>query len=126
MSDIYQKWIQAKADEKAATVLRRALEDEMVESFKVPPDLEGVGNYADDGFAVKITGRMNRKIDADQLREIAAENGLTAHLSNLFSWKPSINAKAWKAATDDITKVLIAAITTAPGRPSFQITKKED
>ena len=67
---------------------------------------------------------MNRKVDSDKLQELAAENGLTEHLSTLFRWKPDIDAKAWKAADESITRPLMGAITTTPSRASFVIIKE--
>jgi len=58
------------------------------------------------------------------VQEIAAEAGLTEHLSSLFRWKPEINMSAWKNADEKITTPLLGGITTTPGRASFTITKE--
>ncbi len=79
----------------------------------------------DDGFIIKATCRLNRKIDGDMLQALAEENGLSEHLPHLFRWKPEIVMKEWKAAAPDITKPLQAAITTTAGRPSYTIEKGE-
>lgn len=110
--NLYQKWIDAKAAEKFAQDVRRELEDEIMGSH---PD--------ESGFKVTITERMNKKINADLLQELATEAGLTEHLSSLFRWKPEINAKDWKAADKSITDPLLDAITSTPGRASFKIEK---
>jgi hypothetical protein len=121
---IYQQWLDAKAAETAATKTRRDLEDAMVKTFNVAETLEGTLNFDADTYKVKIEGRINRKINADKLQELAAENGLSDHLASLFRWKPEINAFAWKAAKPEITTPLLDAITATPGRPSFTITKE--
>jgi hypothetical protein len=121
---IYQQWLDAKAAETAAIKTRRDLEDAMVKSFGVAETLEGTLNFDADTYKVKIEGRINRKINADKLQELAAENGLSDHLASLFRWKPEINAFAWKAAKPEITTPLLDAITATPGRPSFTITKE--
>jgi hypothetical protein len=123
-ASIYQQWLNAKAIETAATKTRRDLEDAMVKTFGVAETLEGTLNFDADTFKVKIEGRINRKINADKLQELAAENGLSDHLASLFRWKPEINAFAWKAAKPEITTPLLDAITATPGRPSFTITKE--
>jgi hypothetical protein len=64
-------------------------------------------------------------VDSEKLQELAAEAGLTDHLSTLFRWKPEIEMKAWKATDPSITSALADAITVTPGRPSFTITIKE-
>lgn len=121
---IYQQWIEAKEEERRSVEERRRIEDALVKQFEIPENLEGTSNIDADGFKIKIEGRINRRVNADLLQEIAAENDLGAHLSSLFRWKPEINAAAWKAADEAITKPLLDAITATPGRPSFTISKK--
>jgi len=120
------QWLEAKADEAAATAKRRWIEDQMAKDMDLASAQEGSTTHKLDGFAVKITTRFNRKVDGDRLQELAAENGLSDHLSALFRWKPEINMSAWKNAADSITRPLSAAITTEPGRPSFAITPIEE
>jgi hypothetical protein len=122
---IYQQWLNAKAIETAAIKTRRDLEDAMVKSLGIAENLDGTVNVDADTYKIKIEGRINRKINADKLQELAAENGLTEHLASLFRWKPEINAAAWKAAKPEITSPLLDAITATPGRPSFTITNKD-
>lgn len=122
---IYQQWLNAKAIETAAIKTRRDLEDAMVKSLGIAENLDGTVNVDADTYKVKIEGRINRKINADKLQELAVENGLSEHLASLFRWKPEINAAAWKAAKPEITSPLLDAITATPGRPSFTITYKD-
>lgn len=121
---LYQRWLDAKKLEAAAVAERRELEDKMVVVFTVPKDLDGTMKQELDGYAIKIEGRINKKIDADKLQMLAAEAGLSDHLSSLFRWKPEINAKVWNAAADAVTQPLLGAITSTPGRPTFTITKE--
>jgi hypothetical protein len=124
MNTLYQRWLDAKKLEAAAVAERRQLEDQMAEEFGLPKDLDGTVNHQVDGYKIKMEGRINKKIDADKLQMLAAEAGLSEHLSNLFRWKPEINAKAWGAAADAVTGPLLGAITSTPGRPTFSITKE--
>ena len=124
-ASIYQQWLNAKAIETAAIKTRRDLEDAMVKSLGIAENLDGTVNVDADTYKVKIEGRINRKINADKLQELATENGLTEHLASLFRWKPEINTAAWKAAKPEITAPLLDAITATPGRPSFTITYKD-
>ena len=120
-----QLWIQAKEDERKAVENRRQYEDELPSLIGVAENFEGTENAeAPGGYKIKITGRMSRKVDAEALQELAAEAGLTEHLSSLFRWTPAIDAKAWKAADVSITAQLMGAITTTPSRASFSITKE--
>ena len=120
LSDIAAKWVEAKEAERKALDMRRELEDSMLSLIGISENFEGT-QTAGDQYKIKVTARMNRRIDADALQEIAAENGLSEHLGTLFRWKPDINAKAWKDAAPEITQPLLGAITTKPGRPSFSI-----
>lgn len=123
---MYQDWIDAKEAERAAVERRRKIEDRLVKEFEIPETLEGTRSVDADGYIVKIVGRMNRKINADDLQAVAREAGLDSYLGDLFRWKPEIIAAAWKAADRSITSVLEQAITTEPGRPSFSIERKEE
>ena len=123
MTNLYQRWLDAKKLEAAAVTERRQLEDQMAEAFALPKDLDGTVKREIDGYVIKMEGRINKKIDADKLQMLAAEAGISEHLSSLFRWKPEINAKAWGAAADAVTGPLLGAITSTPGRPTFTITK---
>lgn len=123
MTTLYQRWLDAKKLETAAVKERREIEDLMVETFAIPKDLDGTVKHAIDGYVIKTEGRINKKIDSDKLQMLAAEAGLSEHLSSLFRWKPEINVKAWDAAADAVTGPLLGAITSTPGRPTFTITK---
>ena len=120
---LYQEWLDAKARETAAVADRRNLEDQMIVAFHVPKNLDTTIKQELDGYVIKMEGRINKKIDADKLQMLAAEAGLSEHLTSLFRWKPEIIAKAWGAADEAITKPLLDAITSTPGRPTFTITK---
>ena len=118
-------WIEAKDAEKLAQDERRLIEDRMLSLIGLPEAFEGTESAEAGGYKIKLVGRLNHKIDSDKLQEIAAENGLTDHLSSLFRWKPEINVRSWKAADESVTNALLDAITTTPGRPSFAITSGE-
>lgn len=124
---LYAQWLDAKRKEDEAREHRRLVEDELIKLLGITQDGEGSQTIDEGEHKVRVTKRMNRKIDADKLQEIAIENGVHDHLGDLFRWKPEINKKAWDAASDEVTRPLLDAITTTPGRPSFSIeTKKED
>lgn len=115
MDNLAQLWMQYKRAEIEATERRRDIEDLMLAS--------GRTEWA--GYKVRVTTRDNWKIDGDRLQEIAAERGLSDHLSQLFRWKPEVNMTLWKASDPAITKPLLGAITITPGRASFAITKED-
>ena len=125
LNTLSEMWLAAKEAEKEATEDRRRIEDRIKSLVGVAENLEGTETVDPDQFTIKIVGRIDRKVDSDKLQELAAEHGLTDHLSSLFRWKPEVNLAVWKATDEAITKPLAAAITAKPGRPSFTIIRKE-
>lgn len=126
LDSLAAQWADAKSAEAEAVARRRTIEDRLVELLEIPETKEGTTNAStEQGYTIKVVGRLNRKIDTERLQELAAEHGLSEHLSSLFRWSADINAAAWKAAAQSITAPLTGAITTTPGRPSFTITKKD-
>ena len=119
-------WIEAKRAETDAVDRRREIEDQLVMAWGINPTVEGTVTHEVGGdlvpVRIKVATRLTRKVDADMAQEIAAEHGLQNYLSTLFRWKPEIDAKAWKAAPDEVTAKLNKAITTTAGRPSFSVT----
>lgn len=118
-------WLRHKTDEEKSTTERRKVEDQMVKLLAIADNFEGTETAEPEGFVVKISGRIDRKVDSDKLQELAAEAGLTDHLATLFRWKPELNMSVWKAADESITKPLASAITAKPGRASFKIIIKD-
>jgi len=125
IDDLAQNWLDAKEAEAVAVARRRQLEDKLASLIGVAENMEGTENVeTDGGYKIKITGRINRKVDGKRIQEIAAEEGLVEHLPSLFRWKPEINMTAWKSADKSITEPLLGGITTQPGRASFAIIKE--
>jgi len=121
LDELCEAWLRAKGEEAGATSRRRALEDEIHDRLKQAHDNLGKTGADTGRHKIRVTERMNRKVDVDLLHEIAAEHGLEDHLSSLFRWRPEVNMKAWQQADESITLPLAGAVTTKPGRPSFSI-----
>ena len=122
--ELAAQWLDAKAREAKATEDRRLIEDMIKDIVRLPEDLDGTETVERDGYTIKMVGRIDRKVNSEQLQELAAEAGLTDHLSSLFRWKPELNVGVWKATDESITGALAPAITAKPGRASFSITIK--
>ena len=118
-------WLRHKTDEEKSTTERRKVEDQMVKLLAIAENFEGTETAEPEGFVVKISGRIDRKVDGDKLQALAAEAGLSDHLATLFRWKPEINMDVWRSTDESITKPLADAITAKPGRASFKIIIKE-
>jgi hypothetical protein len=122
LDNLINEWRDAKETERAAQEKRRVVEDIIAEMIGLAEDLDGTVTHG----VLKVTGRIDRKVDGDKLQQLALDAGLTDHLSALFRWKPEINRKAWDAAAESITRPLLGAITSKPGRPSFAINDKKE
>jgi hypothetical protein len=120
ISVLTAQWLEAKKAEDKAIRIRRGIEDKLIDLL----DKNQTTIEAND-TVIKITHRVDYKVDADKLVELAQQNGLIDHLNALFRWKPEINLRAWNATNEIITKPLVEAITAKPGRPSFTIFSKE-
>lgn len=119
------QWLEAKEAERAAVEKRRVIEDQLLSLIGLSETFEGTKNAEQDGYKVKIVGRMNRKVDSDALQDLAREHGLETFLTSLFKWEADLKLTAWKATDKSITDLLAPAIITKPGRPSFSIEEKE-
>lgn len=122
-TELAAAWLAAKQAETEATERRRAIEGQLAEFLDIAPTDEGTKTAKTGDYQVKATTRLNRKVDAQLVQEIAAEYAIPHDvLSRVFRWKPEINASAWKAAPDQLTAILSKAVTTTASRPSFSIT----
>ena len=125
LTELAYKWQIAKRDEANAIMRRRALEDSMLSLIGIAENAGGTTNAeAPGGYKIKVSARIDRKVDADLVQELAAQHGLTEHLSSLFRWKPELNKAQWDHCAQNIRDALAGAITAKPGRPSFTITKE--
>ncbi len=115
--------LDAKQREQQAVRQRREIEERITQAVGIDPGFEGTRTVASGNFQVKLTSRMQRKVDAEKLQSIAKEHGIFYTLAHLFRWKPEINAAAWKAASSEVTSTLLGAVTTTPGRPTITITE---
>jgi hypothetical protein len=119
VNSLYAQWLELKRREDEAKALRNALEVEM--SQGIPDDWEGSKTWEDGPYKIKASRKLNRKVDGNRVRDISAQFGLEEYTNTLFRWKPEIDAKAWKAADETVTKLFSDAITTTPGKVGFVV-----
>jgi hypothetical protein len=123
--DLLQRWMEFKRIENEAAENRRKIEDRMSLNIGLEEQNEGSKTHKVDGFVVKVSQRLNRKVDEVALHEIVAANGLEDHLNRLFRFKAEINKKEWDSTDESITGPLSDAITMKAGRPSYSILREE-
>ena len=61
---LFAQWMEAKARESQAASDRRAIEDSLAEEFALNEQNEGSKTHKLEGYVVKITQRMNRKVES--------------------------------------------------------------
>ena len=116
------EWQMAKEAEKSAISRRRDIEDELIRTLDIDTTVEGTQTFG----VIKVAPRIDRKVDAQKVQELAAEYGIEPMLSSLFRWTPELNMAVWKATDERITAALAPAITVKPGRASFSIVDKKE
>lgn len=120
LQELCAQWVALKEQERATTEWRRDIEDQLIQRLKLD-GLEGAKTTESGSFKIVATARVDKKVDAQHVREIAAENGCVDQLGKLFRWEAKIKAKDWNKADPQIIEALGAAITEKVSRPSFKI-----
>lgn len=115
-------WIRAKNQEDLARTTRLEIEAELVKLQDVSPDHEGTLDIG----CLKVSYSLTKKVNKETLLSVAAEAGIDDdRLAELFRWKPEIDAKAWKKASQEEKDVLTRAIESKPAKPSFKMVERE-
>lgn len=118
-NDLFGLWLDLKAQEDAIKKKRHRLEDKIRDQLGFSDLAEGTSTYDLDGYIVKITGRHDRRIDAEGLKNVTFDIP-----EDLIKWKPTINLTAWRNADSRLIAAMSEVVTTSAGRPSFKITTK--
>ena len=114
--DLLQNYIKAREDYNDAKELMEHYEQLICNAFKYKE--EGATSHEVDGYKLTITGRINRKLDAEKLALIADQ--LPA---GLIKYKPDFSvAEMRKLSAPDYLK-FSSCMTAAPGKPSVSVTK---
>ena len=111
-----QRWKNAKERETQAQEERRAIEDEITASIILP--LEGYERFALGDEVVKITTKLNRKVDNKMVDDMP-------EIHKYFRKKYELDKRNFDTAPDDVKALVYGAITTEPARPSFSLELKK-
>ena len=124
ISQLVIAWLEAKKSEAFAVESRRIVEDKLSEALGILETDDGAKTIDTEcGHRIKITCRIDRKIDPDLLAKLGQENGVPAPVwQGLVRWKADTNTKALKELPEQFKAALSGAITAKAGRPSYQIT----
>lgn len=122
INELVTRLYEAKQVEQAAKNVRTALEAELAQVIGVPDDWEGTKSNTVGNYRVKLTRKMNVKIDTTKLRELAIINNITPVLETCFRWKPEIVKREWDKADAEVRTKLSEALEMTPGKASFAVT----
>ena len=119
---IITKLFEAIEAERRAKNKRVELEAQLARAIEMPETWEGsMTNHVGD-FKIKVSRKMNVKIDSDAVKGLMMESPqLEIFGKTVFRWKPEIDKKEWDSAPPEVIKAFSSAITRTPGKPSFSI-----
>jgi len=112
-------WREAKRDEEHARDRRVEIENEIVALTGVKD--EGSETHKAGDHKVTVTGKLNRKLDADQWRQIEAS--IPEDLRPV-RYQPSLDTKGLRYLEDnepDVYRRVCQAIETKPAKPAVQV-----
>jgi hypothetical protein len=125
INELVGQLYEAKLAEQAAKEYRLGLEAQLAEKLGVPEDWEGTQTRGVGLFRVKLSRKMNVKIDTNRLREQARVNNILPMVDLLFRWKPELNKEKWNMADEKVKLAFAPAIEVTPGKASFSIERME-
>lgn len=90
-----------------------------------PEPKEGVNDFPlDDGYVLKGTYKLDRKIDEGALNVLTPflrENGVG--VDELVRWKPDLKTKEYRNLTEEERKLFDQVLIVKPSSPSMEIVK---
>ena len=125
INELVAQLYEAKLAEQAAKEYRLGLEAALTEKLNVPDSWEGTQTRAVGEYKVKLTRKMNVKIDANRLREQGRVNNLMPMVDLLFRWKPELDKKKWDTTNEKVKLAFAPAMEVTPGKASFSIERME-
>lgn len=120
IKELCSQWVAIKEQERETMLWRRDIEDQLIKRLKLE-ELTKNQTKEMEGYKIVATCRKDLKVDAQHVREIAAEHDLSSSLNTLFRWEAKVNSREWSKADPEITEALNQAITERVSRPSFKI-----
>ena len=121
ITQLYDQWIEAKMLERAALERRRDIEDEIVAALDEDVTRPGSRGYDVGQYRTRIIFGVRRIVDQDAIKELAAR--VPQHdLDAAIRIKAEIDAEGWKIIPESSRRILSAAVTERPARPSFSIS----
>lgn len=120
IKELCTQWIAIKEQERETVIWRRDIEDQIIKRLRLQ-EAETNTTKEIGGFKISTTIRVEKKVDVDAIREIAAQHELQGSLRNLFRWDAKVNTRAWSKEDPEVTDLLKHGIINKVCRPSFKI-----
>lgn len=127
IEDLVTRLYEVKREESAIKERRMALEEELARAVGMPEDFEGSQTRQVGRYKVKLTRRMNVKVDPVKLTELARVNNILPVMERCFRKKWELNRLEWIRADEKARLILAPAMETTPGKATFNFieTKEE-
>jgi hypothetical protein len=123
---LMEKLHYAKRNEMDCIAIRRELEDRLRTLLGIDDSQHGVKTFYGGMYSLKVTPRIDYKVDAPMLKSIAAAAGLEHYIYSMFRWKAEVNMREWKEAPIEVRMLFSDAVTAKPGRAAFIVERQED
>jgi len=119
LESLADQWREAKRAEDEARDRRVEIESHIIEHTGVKE--EGSQTHSAGDWKVKVTGKLNRKLDADAWAEI--EPSIPEDLRPV-SYSPKLETKGLRyleANEPDVYRMVARAIETKPAKPAVEV-----
>lgn len=121
LTPLLADWLEAKEWESRSKDRRYEIEEKLKTLLELEDGKSFRTEHGD--FKINVTGRIDKKVNAERAQRLAQESGLEDELFRLFRWEAAVNTVNWKSAPDHILEVFRDAIIEKPAKHSFKIEK---
>jgi len=125
MDKLLEQYFALQEQKSKLTLDMEEVEAKIKLNLGAPEELNGSKTITQGDVKFTLSGKLNRTIDSNKLKDIAKEHNISDCLDVIFSWKPTVVAKEWTGVSDEYKNILAQSFTEKYGKVSLKITKKE-
>lgn len=119
MQHLIEHWLEVKAEMDAAKELERELRMKIADEL-FPHAIEGASNMFVGDYKLKLTAKLNRKLDLEALETM----DLSEEEEACIKRTPTLNLTAYKLLDDKA--ILDECLVTTPGLPTLKVSFEKD
>lgn len=131
LDDDFKKCIvklqEIKAQENELATLKKEVEEYIIDHYApndLETDYEGTENLLDEnGVGIKLTYKLNRKVDEERMREICESKNLSPE--QLYSIKYGYSATKFNLLNDGLKKIVLQTLITKRAKTSVEIIENK-